>query len=70
MFIRKGELSTSFEVHMSTVLQQLCFFFTAISLFSLLIKLHLWRTSPPPFKCTEIFPILYEDKRRDEIGNP
>lgn len=56
---------------MLTVLQQLCTLFAAISLFSLLIKLHLLENmAPPPFKCTEMFPNLYKDKRRDEIGNP
>lgn len=47
ILMRKDKLSTSFGVHVSAVLQQFCSLFTAVSLFSLLVKPHLLENMSP-----------------------
>lgn len=42
--MRRDEVSTSFRIHLSAVLQQFCSLLTAVSLFSLLASHIYWRT--------------------------
>lgn len=65
--MRKDEVSISFGVRVSAVLQQFCSLFTAVSLFSppgkgMFTGEH---GSSGPLKHTEMLPNLSEDERRD-----